>query len=737
MFLILPRVAFSLWLPAVYGTPAQGANSTRINPEGTAANHAAANLSRSFSSAEFSISSLQTPTSATIDSVLSCDRQWSSYYSSSILAYKPITEQTFTKLVVSTEIFYSTTYTCSSMCGQVCYADLTTTDSAFFTVTNTRLETSTEWASYNGSQPSCTVPYGSCKSLWDEFSHSTSAWNSWYNNGWSPEAEPPWPKRPGCKYCEQSACYILARGKVNVFYWPEHTSVSRDMCTDLPLNGPDYYSSTYPNTSYIPITTGSSVVVDGTTFHEGNVYLSIPVASVTNNCGSTLGDIHSNILLTLASSDIQSGRQGSRGGDKWPINYADFNPPYPWSAYKGALPDCASAINREPGPWCTSSVVFQNNFHPIIWLPYSIQHIDPAWAGCTPIVGLVDPPIALSTVNFLSTDPALVPVATIPAQAADTPTPIATPTSKIENDGNADQSIEESKYHPSPSWGTMMNSGATTTGPRITIGPTILPVADNGAGLVIEPDVTITKGGLGVVIDGTTVYLGDKSITFDSPVGVSSSPIGRIGEDTELTVGAKEFKLDPAGNLVAVGSTLMRGDAPATILNDIVSVDAKGVIFMKLGFVEIQSISFEQLDNIGWIKFNGITLLTNANGEVILEDGSTLRIGGSAITTGGTVLSVGTAGIFISDSKGHVQTIISKAHDFDDSNKMSQRVGSEIARPFPDDDSSRTGFPVPEDDGTSRIAVSSDTGASTRVNLMYSQTICAFLGITVLFINAF
>lgn len=178
------------------------------------------------------------------------------------------------------------------------------------------------------------------------FSQSKSVYMSWYNNMGPPESEPPWPSTPACKYCKQTDCFIFGSGKIQIYYWPESTTVVRDMCTDAPAQAPfdPWQSGTYANTSrssqctpvdciltpkgYVPVTTGGSVVLDGRTFYEGNVYFSIPAASVTNNCGATLGSVHSDILLTLASSDIYSVRNDRAG--VYPISYADFNPPYPW-----------------------------------------------------------------------------------------------------------------------------------------------------------------------------------------------------------------------------------------------------------------------------------------------------------------------------------------------------------------------------------------------------------------------
>lgn len=79
---------------------------------------------------------------------------------------------------------------------------------------------------------------------------------------------------------------------------------------------------------YTEVTTGQPVVLSGHTFYPGNVYLSIPTAGASDSCTSKRGNTYSNIMLTLASSDVNTNRAGAYGN--YPINYADFNTPYPW-----------------------------------------------------------------------------------------------------------------------------------------------------------------------------------------------------------------------------------------------------------------------------------------------------------------------------------------------------------------------------------------------------------------------
>ena len=74
------------------------------------------------------------------------------------------------------------------------------------------------------------------------------------------------------------------------------------------------------------ITTGSSAIWDGRTLYSGNVYLSVPTVYAADNCRK-IGSQQTNVLMTLASTHVYSYQYPY---DVYPINWADFNTPYPW-----------------------------------------------------------------------------------------------------------------------------------------------------------------------------------------------------------------------------------------------------------------------------------------------------------------------------------------------------------------------------------------------------------------------
>jgi len=343
---------------------------------------------------------------------------------------------------------------------------------------------------------------------------------------------------------------------------------------------------------YTEVTTGPSVVLSGRTFYSGNVYLSIPYAGASDSCTTQRGSTYSNIMLTMASTDLYSGRASPYG--QFPINYADFNTPPPWSAYKAILP-CGSGLNFSPGPECTQSTVFPQLFSPIINIPWEIQHIDPQWAGCRPIEALIDPPIALTTMAplFPTTTQQSNPITT-PAQPVPTPDHLQPPTSTpgLSESGKAG----DSPNGPAQSLvSSPQNTVSRTTPPLpiITVGtskyPLILVADSHSLGVIVDPGITIEKGGAAATYGDTTVSIGSSSIMIADPAGIKFVPVptnrpnGRPGEanqeGTKVTIGGTSFTMDAQGDLVNVGETITIGSRPGstiTVGGEIFTVDSQG-----------------------------------------------------------------------------------------------------------------------------------------------------------------
>jgi hypothetical protein len=170
------------------------------------------------------------------DPILLCDDKWSSYYSSSVMSQTLTSTIEYTKVIVQTQTVYASTWTCSSTCGDVCYADVTTTSSSSYEITSISTSTDYLFAPFNVTTPSCSIPKSACSSIHSAWSSSVADYVKWEAGWWFP-TEPPWPySTPGCKYCDEQ-CYITASGNVQLFYWPVPETQTRDMCTNFPAKG--------------------------------------------------------------------------------------------------------------------------------------------------------------------------------------------------------------------------------------------------------------------------------------------------------------------------------------------------------------------------------------------------------------------------------------------------------------------------------------------------------------------
>lgn len=215
------------------------------------------------------------------------------------------------------------------------------------------------------------------------------------------------PYTPHCR-TEKPTCTANQRcqisgDRVEIFWFPPQTNVTRDMCATAPP-GNGITSRPPTNFTWTPITTGPYTVLPGnTTWYSGNVYVSlnrIGAHCTWSEVPVGVGGDHGGEILTMAPSELFSQRATrilttNRPGlvdfepYAYSFNFDDLISPYPWSAWKGT-PDCAAS----------SCSVINGSYNPWIAVPEAIRRLDPAWATCDlALYGLYDPPRALSTVG--------------------------------------------------------------------------------------------------------------------------------------------------------------------------------------------------------------------------------------------------------------------------------------------------------------------------------------------------
>lgn len=509
---------------------------------------------------------------------------------------------------------------------------------------------------------------------------------------------PPSPVTPGCTIgCQRTTCSFGGGDKgaiptpgvserlynsLQLFYFPETRNVSRDMCAQTPTGTPVPFPTTDAST-YIPITTEGYAVVDGRTLYKGNVYISVAQMEVADNCDYTT--VMEDVIFPVASSDVQSERSDAR---VYPVQWADFNEPVPYSAALNGLPRTFSAIDpamvtdREnycKTAICDRAVVYPDNFNPWILLPPAVKHLDPDFADCDLRYDLsfFDPPIALSEVpNFLTTtapDPLPTPAKpassaiAIPVQTGDAhytgpPASQPTPGGQIPNEsachistcpsnqgpasgshgsdnarpglvspalpiGNNDASdtpnapddpntpgapnASDAPYTPdapdapdapnAPGDASRTRIPAAPARPQITVGPTIIPIAPDGQGIIIQSPTTFDPSG-SAVIGGTTFHLSTGVLTMVSSGGEPSTlTIGgasqnAIGTIVALNNGAFTIQTSASALVFNIQTTLKIGDPIQTVGDMIYSIGSDGVRITNTRNGEETSIPLSEIE---------------------------------------------------------------------------------------------------------------------------------------------
>ncbi|KAF1967253.1 hypothetical protein BU23DRAFT_559461 [Bimuria novae-zelandiae CBS 107.79] len=696
--------------------------------------------------------------------IQSCNSAWQSYISNIKFGYS--TTSTTGPPITSTS--YLGIQTCSSYCGSICYADTKSiTATRFITETYPNIQYSRQ-LTYSEPAPNCTIPPAECRKLWSEYTTAEASWSSWNKPG---GIIPPSPITPGCTVgCTRTTCAFGGGDKgiaptpgvierywnsLQVYYFPETRSVSRDMCATRNTNPPVPFPTADPG-SYIPTTTEGFVMVDGKTFYKGNVYISISQMEVFDNCG--YHTVMDDVAFPVASSNVLSERADIGTSRFFNVEWADFNEPVPYSAYVGGLSRTFSAI--DPGRFsdpvnfcktaiCATKAVYPESFHPWILLPPEVKHLDPAFADCDLRYDLsfFDPPIALHGVpNFLTTassDPVATPAqpassvialpvrtskpASIPTfmpihphgpydpptstakappydplsvdpahngQVPNGPAPIrpgsgghlvdppqasdggfagkpAASTHAGSNDpepGNAAPNRPNTEppasgpqgsefedpgiLHPTGNnvdpAASRTNAPAGAPRPQITIGPTILPVAPNGQGLIIHSSTTIAPSG-SAVIDGTTLYMETGVLTMVSPSGTLVSTVeaaGKNGVGAVVALGnGATITISSAGSSLVfdVETTLESGDPAQTIESLVVSVGSNGIHIddtrngdqTSIVFADIEGFTTAQDGSVNAVVFAGAESSTGIDAVFAEQSGSSVADAESEPTISG------------------------------------------------------------------------------------------------------
>jgi hypothetical protein len=219
---------------------------------------------------------------------------------------------------------------------------------------------------------------------------------------------------------------------VQLIYFPPPATATRDMCASTPSAslthyGPGAVITAYTGTDYhndSPNTGQVTAVVDGHTFTSGTAYISIATVYAKKRCTTDPGFSVYDAVLAMPSQSVLSLRysqdhfQHFMQTDQqtgYPLSYADFATPIPWSAWNGQS-RCQGA-----GDFFRCGVIYENEFRPQLAIPPGIRDLHTSFEGCQLWYGgLYDPPLALTQQESAAS-------ATLPTYITAIPTATSTP----------------------------------------------------------------------------------------------------------------------------------------------------------------------------------------------------------------------------------------------------------------------------------------------------------------------
>lgn len=278
-------------------------------------------------------------------------------------------------------------------------------------VTATTTVVNTYFSAYPSPSPTCSIKPADCDPLWQDYSRSLSA--GAVTN--SPVPTPPCQNTSEASSISRADSQIYGCGKCTIYgngvelvYFP--TTASVDYCASTPTAALTHYGPGAVITAYAgkskgnaslesALGDGKTVVADGHTFTSGTAYISISTVYAVDRCSKTYGTPIKDAILAMPSESVLSLRysqnhfQQLMSTDRvtgYPVSYADFNTPVPWSAWNGQ-----NLCDGPYGGWACG-IIYENQFRPQLAIPPEITRLSPDFEDCQMFYnGLWDPPLAL------------------------------------------------------------------------------------------------------------------------------------------------------------------------------------------------------------------------------------------------------------------------------------------------------------------------------------------------------
>lgn len=536
-------------------------------------------------------------------------------------------------------------------------------------VTGTTTILGTWYSSFPESSPVCRINPSDCNPLWSTYLSELSARDPQVTS--PPLTTPPCVNETAASSYASATESIYGCGKCTIYgegvqlvFWPEPTTVSRDMCASTPTANVTHYGPSAVITAYAGKSVGNdsgkdaslrgyataegkeTIVADGHIFTAGTAYISISKVYAIDRCTKSYGSAITDAILAMPSESVLSLRysqdhfQRLMETDKvtgYPVNYADFNTPIPWSAWNGQ--------NLCRGAWdnyyCT--VINENYFRPQLAIPPQITELSPDFKDCQMWYnGLWDPPLALTErsevlkptlpASYTRTAPAYSEPAS-PSSTVVAPTVTATTTATaLPNErpssydsqpaGPTHQSTASQSAEPAPSLPKESSHASGPDGAEPTVAKPTLPVVKAPVPSNEPWTTSFDLGGETYQATGS-----NKQAVFGTVTCSSGGPAQKLANGVVASYGSNGCVFDQ--NTVVNFDDAQPTNGPAT-------PDAESAVVTVAGGSVMTAVQSSD----GGVVVAGTHTLTPGAAAVTLEDGHVL----SAATNGIAVHSQSTLG---------------------------------------------------------------------------------------------
>lgn len=289
-------------------------------------------------------------------------------------------------------------------CQNITHAHGTTPLSSYvyYNTTTFKNYTSTAGNTYPGPSPSCRIEPDDCKAVQSSYSKESSAFDRFTSSYIPPYYIVNPPAVPSCStVCTAKPLCMIKGDHVRVIYWPV-TTTGANSCRS---NG----------TTLTPTATEIRTIESlGTTFTSPSVYLSFRSLSAYDwGCYKQIGEGISNTIIAMAPESLSSAVGWHLGRSAVSYNLADLNGYVSSAAY----------FRMQAYDWSgPGTIIYDDLYFPSVWMPDAVLTMRPEWSNCDiSQFGVDDPPVALSSVEFLTSE---APTATSKPNSA---TPVASP----------------------------------------------------------------------------------------------------------------------------------------------------------------------------------------------------------------------------------------------------------------------------------------------------------------------